>query len=108
MYLHSTVRNTVSIICFRNDNHRYRYVFLRMYELCYIGKHLSGLKGQCHEIFYFWFFHESVSPLPLSILKRSFQIFAAQGAPPVPMTQVANGKNLQAEKFKLFCMDTFG
>jgi hypothetical protein len=21
-----------------------------------------GLKGQCHEIFDFWFFHESVSP----------------------------------------------
>ncbi len=25
------------------------------------------LKGQCHEIFDFWFFHESVSPKPLSI-----------------------------------------
>jgi hypothetical protein len=30
------------------------------------------------------------------------EIFAAQGAPPV-----ANGKNLQSEKFKLF-LDTFG
>ncbi len=25
------------------------------------------LKGQCHEIFDFWFFHKSVSPKPLSI-----------------------------------------
>jgi hypothetical protein len=32
-------------------------------------------KGQCHEIFYFWFFHESVSPKPLSIPLGPFQIF---------------------------------
>jgi hypothetical protein len=29
---------------------------------------LSTLKGQCHEFFYFRFFHESVSPKPLRIL----------------------------------------
>ncbi len=33
------------------------------------------LKGQCHEIFDFWFFHESVSPQPLSIPLESFRIF---------------------------------
>jgi hypothetical protein len=50
------------------------------------------------------FFHESVSPKPLSILLRQFQIFfqkfaeifAAQSAP------VANQKNLLSENFKFF------
>jgi hypothetical protein len=63
----------------------------------------GALKGQCHEIFDFWFFQESVS------LKPKFaEIFAAQGAPPVSLTPMANGKNLQTEKFKFFCLDTFG
>ncbi len=54
----------------------------------------------------FWllvFFHESVSPKPLNIPSGPFQIFlkfaeifAAQGAPPVLLTPVANGKNLQS------------
>jgi hypothetical protein len=34
------------------------------------------LKGQCHEIFCFWFFHESVSPQPQSIPLRPFRIFS--------------------------------
>jgi hypothetical protein len=47
------------------------------------------------------FFHESVSPKPLSILLVPFRIFskirgdtvcAAQGAPPESLTPVANGK----------------
>jgi hypothetical protein len=33
------------------------------------------LKGQCHEIFCFWFFHESVSPKPLIIPLGPFRIF---------------------------------
>jgi hypothetical protein len=33
------------------------------------------LKGQCHEIFCFWFFHELVSPEPQSIPLGPFQIF---------------------------------
>ncbi len=48
-----------------------------------------GLKGQCHEIFDFRFFHESVSPKPLSIpigcvkfFWKFTEIFAAQGASP--------------------------
>jgi hypothetical protein len=51
-------------------------------------------------------FHESVSPQPKSIPLRPFQIFqkfseifAAQSLPLVSTTQVANGKNLQSEKF---------
>ncbi len=46
--------------------------------------------GQCHKIFDFRFFHESVSPQPLSIPLGPLQIFhnfseifAAQGATPV-------------------------
>jgi hypothetical protein len=33
---------------------------------------------------------------------------AAQDAPPVSLTLVANGKNLKSEKFSLFLLDTFG
>jgi hypothetical protein len=36
----------------------------------------SHLKGQCHEIFCFWFFHEPVSPQPQSIPFRPFRIFS--------------------------------
>jgi hypothetical protein len=55
------------------------------------------LKGQCHEIFCFRFFHESPSHKPLIITLGSFrifrkfaEIFASQGAPPVSTTSVAN------------------
>jgi hypothetical protein len=55
------------------------------------------LKGQCQEIFCFWFFHESVSHQPQSIPLRPFwifwkfaEIFASQGAPPVSTTPAAN------------------
>jgi hypothetical protein len=34
------------------------------------------LKGQCNKIFDFWFFHDSVSPKPLSILLGLFKIFS--------------------------------
>ncbi len=49
-----------------------------------------GLKGQCHEIFDFWFFHESLSPKPLSTVyhkgrfeffRKFAEIFTAQGPP---------------------------
>jgi len=36
---------------------------------------LAPLKGQCHEIFDFWFFHESVTPKPLSIPLGPFRFF---------------------------------
>jgi hypothetical protein len=45
----------------------------------------------------------------ISIFFQKFaEIFAAQGAPPVSLRPVANGKNLQSEKFYLFLLDTFG
>jgi hypothetical protein len=37
---------------------------------------LKGLKGQCYEIFCFWFFHESFSPQPQSIPLGPFQILS--------------------------------
>jgi hypothetical protein len=49
------------------------------------------------------FYHESVSPTiplgPFGIFKNFSEIFAAQDAPPVSLTPVANGKNLQSEIF---------
>ncbi len=53
------------------------------------------------------FFHESVSRAVLNFFD-SAEIFATEGASPVSMIPVANGKNLQSEKFYLFCLDTFG
>ncbi len=57
--------------------------FLRLFPfiLCSILSVLSDstvlyLKGQCHEIFDFCFFHESVSPKPLSIPTEPFRIFS--------------------------------
>jgi hypothetical protein len=40
--------------------------------------------------------------------RKFVEIFAAQGAPQASLTTVANGKNLQSEKFALFLLDTFG
>jgi hypothetical protein len=51
------------------------------------------------------FFHETVSP---KVFQKIAKIFAAQSAPPVSTTPVASGQNLQAEKFSLFCLDSFG
>ncbi len=52
------------------------------------------------------FFHESVSPKPLSIPIGSFEFFrkfaeilAAQCAPPVTLTPVANGKTFNHKSF---------
>jgi hypothetical protein len=66
-------------------------------------------KGTVPRVFDLWFFHESVSPKPLRIPFRPFQIFrkfaeifAAQGAPSVSLPQVANEKDFQSEKFIYF------
>ncbi len=64
------------------------------------------LKGQCHEIFTFWFFSWISFPKHLSIPLRAIskffrkftEIFAAQGAPPVSTTPVANGKKIFKQK----------
>ncbi len=50
--------------------------------------YIDILKGQCHEIFEFRFFRESVSPKPLSI-----PWMAAQGASLVSLTTVQMGKS---------------
>jgi hypothetical protein len=46
-----------------------------------------------------------MNQIPPSPYFRKFgEIFAAQGAPPVLLTPVANGKNLQSEKFNYFVL----
>ncbi len=44
----------------------------------------------------------------LNFFENLQEIFSAQGAPPVSLTPVANGKNLQPEKFAVCLLDTFG
>jgi hypothetical protein len=66
-----------------------------------------ALKGQCTRDFRLLVFF--MNQFPPSILvyqyglfeffRKFAEIFAAQGKPPVSTTPVANGKNLQAEKF---------
>ncbi len=41
-----------------------------------VVKRGAGLKGQCHEIFCWWFFYESVSPQPQSVLLGPFRTFS--------------------------------
>ncbi len=64
---------------------------------------LLCLKGQCHEIFDFKFSTWISFPQPLIIPIGPFRIFSklpeiftVQGAPPVSLAPVANGKNLQS------------
>jgi hypothetical protein len=52
------------------------------------------------------FFHESVSPKPLTIplgpfnfFRKFAEIFSAQGLPPVSLTPVESEKNFQSKKF---------
>jgi hypothetical protein len=59
----------------------------------------GSLKEQCHEIFDFWFFFMNPFPQAPEYTKRQSQIFSkvaeiftAQGAPPVSLMPVANGK----------------
>ncbi len=57
-----------------------------------------GLKGQCHEIFCFWFFFmNQFPPSPrvshegrFKVFWKFAEIFTSQGAPPVSMTSAAN------------------
>jgi hypothetical protein len=65
------------------------------------------LKGQYHEIFCFWFYHESVSPKSLIILIGPFQFFSkirgdirsSRFATGVNNTGGKWKKNLQSENF---------
>jgi hypothetical protein len=58
------------------------YVCGAVYSMCngqeyvFTTKKLLNLKGQCHKIFCFWFFLESVSPNPLIIPLGPFRIFS--------------------------------
>ncbi len=45
----------------------------------------------------------SPNPLSMEFFWKFSEKFAAQGAP-VSLTQLANGKNLQSEKFQIFCL----
>ncbi len=70
----------------------------------------GDLKGQCHEIFDFRFFCMNQFPPSLwdyhsghfKFFRKAEEIFAAQGAPPVSLTPVANEKKIQSEKFLFF------
>jgi hypothetical protein len=58
------------------------------------------------------FFHESVSSKPLirpdsNIFEKSAEIFAAQGAPTLSLTLVANGKNFN-QKINIFFWTPLG
>ncbi len=44
----------------------------------------------------------------LKFFQTFAEIFTAQGAPPVSVTPVANGKNLQSEMLQIFSLNTFG
>ncbi len=68
------------------------------------------LKGQCHEIFCFWFFFIKISfpPAPEYSIKtvsnffRKFaEIFASQGAPPISTTPVSTVSNCWQLKMNL-------
>jgi hypothetical protein len=55
------------------------------------------LKGKCHEIFCFRFFHESPSPKPLKITLGSFRpMTMTANLPPVSTTPAANFANRSA------------
>jgi hypothetical protein len=62
---------------------------------------LKFFKGTVPRDFSLQVFHESISPKPrstgirLEFFFKLVKIFAAQGAPPVSLTLVANGENLQ-------------
>ncbi len=69
---------------------RFPFVFFESASLSLL------LKGQCHEIFNFWFFHESVSPKHVSIPLRRFRFFSkirgnirGSRCQPVSLTPVA-------------------
>jgi hypothetical protein len=70
-------------------------------------RHFASVKGTVLRDFRLQIFFLNQFPKPLSIPLEPFQIFlkifrdifTAQGAPPVSLTPVPNGKNLQSEKF---------
>jgi hypothetical protein len=63
---------------------------------------MNSLKGQCHEIFDFRIFHDYTIRAVSNFFHKIAEIFAAQGAPPVSLTPVANQKNLILTFFHMF------
>ncbi len=74
------------------------------------------LKGQCHEIFDFWFFSWISFPLSPKYTIRAVsnffsnfaEIFTAQGAPPVSLTTVSTTLAKLVAKFAAGVVDTSG
>ncbi len=65
------------------------------------------LKGQCREIFCFWFFYESVSPQPQSIPFTPFQIFSKIRGD-IRKSRCTTGLNDTGGKFATGVNDTGG
>jgi hypothetical protein len=69
------------------------------------------LKGQCHEIFCFWFFFMNQFPPSSRVFhldrfkffRKFAEIFASQGAPPVPTLKSSPVDQLRSAIFLLFC-----
>ncbi len=74
---------------------------------CRLPLNYNCLEGQCHKIFCFRFFHESVSPQPQSIPIRPFQIFLRK-LEEIFASQVATGINDTGGKFATGVNDTGG
>jgi hypothetical protein len=66
-----------------------------------------NIKGQCHEIFCFWFFYESVSRQPQSIPLGPFQIFL-KICGDIRKSRCTTGVNDTGGKFATSVNDTGG
>ncbi len=67
----------------------------------------SMLKGQCHEIFCFWFFYESVSPQPQSVPLGPFRSFSTIRGD-IRKSSCTTGINDNGGKFATGINDTGG
>ncbi len=78
---HVPARNRTRASTVRGEHSRKRQYKYECYKrltnaVCTAESCLDCLKGQCHEIFCFWFFLEPVSPKSLIILLGPFRIFS--------------------------------
>jgi hypothetical protein len=71
--------------------------------------HLKGTVPREFLLQVFYMDQPLIIPLGrFNFFRKYAEIFAAQDAPPVSLTQVANGKNLKSETFSLFLLVLFG
>jgi hypothetical protein len=70
-------------------------------RLAQLSCRLAPLKGQCHEIFCFWFFSLISFPLAPEYSSKTVSNFFENSRrySKLKVCHVANGKNLQSEKF---------